>query len=79
MTVAGNTPEPAWRVVPPQRQETRSDATGRFVEGWVVSFQTRGGHTGAVFVPLAQYTAQNVSAAISRAAATIDQVGNLQG
>jgi hypothetical protein len=65
-----------WRVVS-QAQTTDVDMDNRFVEGLRVSFVTGRGHSGSVFVPLAQATPDNVAAVISDRAAVMDEIAGL--
>lgn len=48
-----------------------------FVQGVTVSFTTTAGNQGSVFVPLAGYTIDTVSAAVSARAAQLDAISNL--
>lgn len=43
-------------------------------EGYKVEFTTDGGVAGQVFVPMSQYTAANVTAAVKAHALVLDQV-----
>jgi hypothetical protein len=67
-----------WTVI--SQQETFGlDAAGRAVEGVKITFTTKGGHTGSVFVPKITYDVDNAKAAIMAAAAQMDAVGQLKG
>jgi hypothetical protein len=52
-------------------------ANGRAEQGWRVTFTTGDGTQGSVFLPLAEYTPDNVAAAITAQAAVLDAVSNL--
>ena len=69
---------PAW-VVTGQNETVDTGPDGSFVPGVRVSFRTAAGVTGAVFVPLAGYTAENVKASINARASVISEVGSLTG
>lgn len=49
-------------------------AGGQPEEGYKVEFQTAGGVAGQVFVPLSQYTADGVNAAVKAQATVLDSV-----
>jgi hypothetical protein len=67
---------PAWRVES-QIPRTRANLSGTVEEGYDVTFVTRDGHTGTVFVPNARYNVDNVRAVVAEAAARVDAVGAL--
>jgi hypothetical protein len=67
-----------WSVL--SQQETfGTDAQGRAVEGVKVYFQTKGGHTGSIFIPKDEYTVDNVKAQLMEQVAKMDAVGQLKG
>lgn len=74
-----STGEPLYTVLTPQVIATRADETGRFVEGYLVSFRTRSGHSGQIFVPLARYTVPVVQAMLRAAASALEDVSSLTG
>lgn len=76
MTMPTPPPVTSWQVTG-QAERTDIAADGSPVRGMVVYFTTGNGHTGSVFVPMAQYGTDPVRAAISAAAARMDAVGAL--
>jgi len=68
------TAPPQWTVTT-QQEVTQPDATGRYVQGVKVGFQTVEGILGSVFIPDAQYSAQNVQQAVQ---ARVDQMRSVQ-
>ena len=59
-------------------QDVRAqDATGAWVPGRNVTYQLSSGHTGTVFVPLTQFTPENVRAAVMADAQTLSDVAGL--
>lgn len=69
---------PAWRVIG-QSETNRSDATGHFASGVLVTYVTREGVTGSVFVPDAKYTPDTVTSMINARVAQHSVIGQLQG
>ncbi len=69
---------PLW-VITGQREANRLNPQGQYVAGIIITFQTRSGVMGSVFVPDAQYTEQNVRNAISDRVASLEAVGKLTG
>lgn len=74
----GNAPVSGWTVTSQQETFEQSPA-GQIVRGRRVYFQLASGPTGSVFVPDAQYTPDNVRAAVAQAAAVLAQVQGLSG
>jgi hypothetical protein len=71
------TTPPRWQV---EHQVPRTKATqsGTITDGYDITFITRAGHTGTVFVPDTQYRdAAQVSALIDQAARNMDVIGSL--
>lgn len=72
----GNMPQTQWKVT--AQQETTQAYPGQGIQkGVTVTFQLADGTTGSVFVPDAQYNADNVRAAIATRAYQLEQVGQL--
>jgi hypothetical protein len=69
---------PAW-VITAQREDFAPGPSGAFVAGTVVSFRTREGAMGSVFVPADQYTVSRVRDLVAEKAATMSDVHGLQG
>lgn len=69
---------PAWTVVD-QRADMQLGPTGSFVAGMTVSFRTRAGVVGSVFVPQTDYTVDKVRELVDGQAAVIDAVHALSG
>lgn len=68
---------PAWWVES-QRETTEVTGAGRLVTGVEVTYSTRGGHTGTVFIPDSTYAhLDQVKATIQAAADHADAVANL--
>lgn len=67
-----------WQVTG-QTEYTQVNPTGQPVAGMKVLFTTGKGHSGSVFVPLAQYNPTTVRGLINTQAATLDAVGSLTG
>jgi hypothetical protein len=67
-----------WTIVG-QEQTTQPDAAGRFQLGVNVTFRTRDGHQGVVFIPAAQYTERAAFEAVDKAATTMLNVAQLHG
>lgn len=76
MTMPVPPPVTSWHVTG-QAERTDIAADGNPVRGMTVYFTTGAGHQGSVFVPAAQYTADNVRAMIAAAAARMDEIGSL--
>lgn len=73
-----NLPPPGgWRVTTQQPATRVIPGSGQPVAGYSVGFITSDGTNGTVFIPLPQYTADNVKAAIASQVAAIDAVSNL--
>lgn len=62
-----------------QQEVTAPDAQGRYVPGVKVSFTTRAGLSGSVFVPDAQYNPANVRQAVEQRVAQMLTVHGLGG
>lgn len=67
---------PAWTVIS-QSETMGIGPTGTAGSGVKVTFRTVDGTTGSVFVPDAQYTAENVRAAILARVAVLESVKGL--
>jgi hypothetical protein len=78
MTVANGSPSSGWTVTG-QTQTTQVNDAGVVVQGVRVQFRTGNGTAGYVFVPMAQYTPDQVRMAIAAQAAVVDQVDALAG
>lgn len=76
MTVPTPPPVTSWQVTG-QTERTDIAQDGTPVRGMAVYYTTGHGYQGSVFVPAAQYTADNVRAMIAAAAARLDQIGSL--
>ena len=70
--------EPAWTITA-QAEQLRPTPDGKVAQGVVITFRTRAGNTGTVFVPDAQYSPAAVAAAVGQRAMAMDQVSSLQG
>lgn len=70
-------PPGGWRVTTQSQQTRVIPGTTGPVVGWVVGFITGAGNNGSVFIPLSQYTIDNVKAQITATAAELDAVSNL--
>ena len=77
MTSNGNANQPTSWEVTSQYEDTDVSVPGRLTQGYRVTFRTGQGHTGTVFIPLAQYRPDAVRAAVASQAALLDAVGNL--
>lgn len=69
---------PRWSIIG-QREDYRPGPGGAFILGRVVTFQTSAGDQGTIFLPVEQYTADNVKAAIDKLADTMLAVSDLTG
>jgi hypothetical protein len=69
---------PAWEVVS-QREDYGQSDTGTFVAGVVVTFRTRSGHTGSVFVPAMAYTVDEARKRIAAKADEVEAIAQLKG
>lgn len=75
---APRTSAPGGWVVQAQNQTTKLGPNNRPVDGYDITFATSTGHTGTVFVTMAQYVnVDTVRELIAAAAAQVDAVGNL--
>lgn len=70
--------EPTWTVIG-QVEDYRQNESGAYVQGMVVTFRTDGMVQGSVFVPNADYNAENVKRLVTDKAKAIRAVHNLQG
>jgi len=70
--------QPTWEVVS-QIEDFGAAANGQYVPGVRVSFRTRSGATGSVFIPSAEYTVDRAKAVIGTAAEAVETVQNLTG
>ncbi|MGH3180330.1 MAG: hypothetical protein ACRDOE_00245 [Streptosporangiaceae bacterium] len=71
-------PPAAWRITA-QREVNRLNASGQYVSGVLLTFQTAGGLIGTAFVPDAQYTAERVKNLVNDRVAAMEAVQGLQG
>lgn len=78
MSTPGGQAATQWSVTG-QTEQTQINPGGNPVRGVQVFYQTAAGHTGSVFVPYAQYTAENVKNLVGTAAAKMDRIGGLSG
>lgn len=69
---------PLWEVTGQQETVDMGD-TGTFVPGTRVSFRTRSGALGSVFVPTTQYTVARVRELLTERAAMMETVHKLTG
>lgn len=69
---------PAWEITA-QVQTTDLGPSNAYVDGVKVTFRTRSGAVGSVFIPNADYTVETVRAKVSAVAATMETVAGLQG
>lgn len=69
---------PLW-VVTSQMETVDAAPDGRYLSGTKVSFRTRSGALGSVFVTQADYTPANVKARITALAADLEAVHNMTG
>lgn len=67
-----------WHVIS-QQQTTVPDATGRFIDGVTVTFQTDNGITGSVFVPFGQYNPAEIIKRVQQRAESMVIVHGLKG
>lgn len=72
-----DTPVPQWKVTA-QRQSFRT-VDGRPEQTMIVTFATAAGVTDSVEIPVTEYNATNVAAAITAKANTINEVHGLEG
>ncbi len=71
-------PTSGWSVTG-QVQYKQLNSQGLAVDGWRVSFQTANGTVGSVWLPLADYNADSVRAAIVAQVVKLDAVAGLSG
>jgi hypothetical protein len=69
---------PGWKVTG-ANQTTGQDQTGRYVNGFEVTYQLKSGATGSVFVPKDGFNEDAVRAAVDAAARTLANVLNITG
>lgn len=67
---------PAWQVTNVAKT-VGQDATGRYTQGWEVTYQIDSGHTGTVFVSGADLSPDQVKQAIAKQAAALAGTVNL--
>ena len=72
----GDTQHASWQVTA-QSPRTEVNGAGNLVNGYTVLFTTGDGHTGSVFVPVAQYNPDTVKGMIQPLADQLDAVGSL--
>lgn len=69
-------PSTSWQVTG-QQEAQEFNAQHQLVSGVRILFTTGLGHSGTVFVPMAQYNPDYVRGVVAQAAALMDQVGSL--
>lgn len=69
---------PTWEVTG-QIPDVGQNAQGVFVQGTTVSYRTKSGGQGKVFVPQSDFTVDKVRDLVSSAAAHAEAVANLKG
>jgi hypothetical protein len=69
---------PAWEVIG-QSPDVGDNGQGIFVKGVEVTYRTRSGAIGKVFVPQSSYTVDEVKRVIDSAAYHSEAVANLKG
>ena len=67
-----------WKVLH-QDPTTGQDAKGHYVQGQRIYIQTGMGHSGSLFVPYPDYSADKVRGIIASLAMRLDSVGGLTG
>lgn len=72
------TPGAAWTVTA-QTETTDLNDSGMYVPGVKVQFVTARGVRGSVFVPTAEYSADNVRKLVSARAAIADEIAGMAG
>jgi hypothetical protein len=72
-------PEPPGWTVTSQREDFRPGPNGQLTNGVTVTFTTRGGHVGSVFIPDADYVPAKVAGLVTAKAAIMEAVGALTG
>ena len=71
--------QPTQWTITTQQEGSRPNATGQYVEGVTIGFQTINGLTGTVFVPNTQYNPQAVKDLINARVAAMQAVQGLKG
>ena len=69
---------PAW-VITNQAETSDLGPEGTYVAGVKVTFRTRAGVIGSVFLPHTRYNVDEVRAAVSAKAAIADAIANMAG
>lgn len=77
MTSSALTPTSGWTVTSQKQTKQLPAGAQNYVDGVEITFLTGHQVTGSVFVPYAQYTADNVTKAINDRAALLDSVSTL--
>lgn len=78
MTNPNTTPATTWNVTG-QQEGLGRNGNGPFEPGITITFELSNGAHGQVFVPIAQYSPDNVRAIIAAKVATMVAVHNLSG
>lgn len=76
--VASNDDTPAWEVIN-QAPDVGVNDANVFVQGVTVTFRTRSGAVGKVFIPQSRYTAEQARQIIGDAAGHAEAIANLKG
>lgn len=76
--MAGSSSSPAWEVTA-QREDFQVGSNGQLSQGMVVTFRTRSGAVGSVFVETAQYTPEKVRQVVAAKAVDMEAVQGMQG
>jgi hypothetical protein len=69
---------PLWSVTS-QREDWQVKANGQAGPGMVVTFTTRSGAVGSVFIPTEEYTLDRVRALVDEKARAVEAVAGLTG
>lgn len=77
--MAGNgNAAPTW-LVTSQREDYQLGKNGQLVQGMVVTFQTRSGAVGSVFVEATEYNPQRVRDLVAAKATDMETIAGLSG
>lgn len=76
--MAGANSAPAWEVTA-QREDYQVGQNGQLTQGMVVTFRTRSGAVGSVFVEQAQYTPEKVRQVVAAKAGDMEAVQGMTG
>lgn len=72
------TQDPTWEVIG-QVPDVGTNDQGVFVQGVTVTYRTKSGTVGKVFVPQSQFTTDQVRDIVDRVAGHTEAVANLKG